>query len=290
MLPQLLVSGISIGSVYALIALSMVLLYKTSEVPNFALGDMAMICVYVALGLMVGTGLSFSWILLITLGFAFILGVFFEFAVIRRAKEPNIMSLIIMTLGFQLMMYGLAGWKWGADQRNFPLPISDSEAFNIGSVSISYLNLSTIGITIVLLTLFYLFFKFTKMGIAMKATQQNPMAARINGIRTKRILALAFGISSVIGAIAAMLIAPITTLDPNLMWDPLIKGFAAAVLGGMNSLPGAVAGGYLLGVIENLFGAYISIEFKAVVAFLIIVVILWFKPSGLFDRHYERKV
>ena len=290
MLPQLLVSGISIGSIYALIALSMVLLYKTSEVPNFALGDMAMICVYVALGLMVGTGLSFSWILLITLGFAFILGVFFEFAVIRRAKEPNIMSLIIMTLGFQLMMYGLAGWKWGADQRNFPLPISDSEAFNIGSVSISYLNLSTIGITIVLLTLFYLFFKFTKMGIAMKATQQNPMAARINGIRTKRILALAFGISSVIGAIAAMLIAPITTLDPNLMWDPLIKGFAAAVLGGMNSLPGAVAGGYLLGVIENLFGAYISIEFKAVVAFLIIVVVLWFKPSGLFDRHYERKV
>ena len=290
MLPQLLVSGISIGSVYALIALSMVLLYKTSEVPNFALGDMAMICVYIALGLMVGTGLSFSWILLATLGFAFILGVFFEFAVIRRAKEPNILNLIIMTLGFQLMMYGLAGWKWGADQRNFPLPISDAEAYTMGSVSISFLNLSTIGITVLLLSLFYLFFRFTKMGIAMKATQQNPMAARINGIRTKRILAMAFGISSVIGAIAAMLVAPITTLDPNLMWDPLIKGFAAAVLGGMNSLPGAVAGGYLLGVIENLFGAYVSIEFKAVVAFLIIVIVLWFKPSGLFDRHYERKV
>ena len=114
--------------------------------------------------------------------------------------------------------------------------------------------------------------------------------ARINGIRTKRILAFTFGISSVIGAVAAMLVAPITTLDPTLMWDPLLKGFAAAVLGGMTSLPGAALGGYLLVIIENLFGAYVSLEFKSVVAFLLIIVVLWFRPSGLFARHYVRKV
>ena len=116
------------------------------------------------------------------------------------------------------------------------------------------------------------------------------MAARINGVPTRRVVGLTFGISSVIGAVAALLTAPLITLDTTLMWDPLLKGFAAAVLGGLNAPVGAVLGGYLLGVTENLFGAYISVEFKSAVAFLIIVLVLWFRPSGLFARHYKRKV
>jgi branched-chain amino acid transport system permease protein len=136
----------------------------------------------------------------------------------------------------------------------------------------------------------FAFFRFTKLGVAMQATQQDSMAARINGVPAHRVVSLTFGISSVIGAVAALLTAPLITLDPTLMWDALLKGFAAAVLGGLNTPVGAVLGGYLLGVIENLFGAYVSVEFKSVVAFLIIVVVLWFKPSGLFGRHYERKV
>lgn len=290
MLPQLLASGLSVGSIYALIALAMVLLYKTSEVPNFAQGDMGMLCAFIAFTFLVTYNLPFGVALILMLVVALLLGVVFEFAFIRRAKEPNILNLIIMTLGFQLMLFGLAGWKWGADQRNFPFPISDIETVQLGPVVMSQLNLVTIVTGLALMAALFSFFRFTKLGVAMKATQQNPMAARINGIRTKRILAFTFGISSIIGAVAAILVAPITTLDPTLMWDPLLKGFAAAVLGGMTSLGGAVLGGYLLGIIENLFGAYISVEFKSVVAFALIVAVLWFKPSGLFARHYVRKV
>ena len=157
-------------------------------------------------------------------------------------------------------------------------------------MAVSYLNLATIATALVLMAILVVFFRFTKLGMAMKATQQNAMAARINGIPTKRVLAFTFGLSSVIGAIAALLTAPITTLDPTLMWDPLLKGFAAAVLGGMTTLVGAVFGGYILGIVENLFGVYVSVEFKTLVPFVIIVVVLWFKPSGLFGHHYVRKV
>ena len=136
----------------------------------------------------------------------------------------------------------------------------------------------------------FAFFRFTKLGVAMQATQQDPVAARINGVPTDRVVGLTFGMSSVIGAVAALLTAPLITLDTTLMWDPLLKGFAAAVLGGLNAPVGAVLGGYLLGVVENLFGAYISVEFKSAVAFLIIVLVLWFRPSGLFAHHYKRKV
>ncbi len=134
------------------------------------------------------------------------------------------------------------------------------------------------------------FFRFTTLGVAMKATQQNPMAAEINGINTKRILALAFAMNAMIGAIAGLLTAPVTTLDPNMMLDPLLKGFAGAVLGGMTTLVGAAAGGYLVGILENAFGAYVSVEFKTLVALVLIVAVLWFRPSGLFGHHYVRKV
>ncbi|HEJ83860.1 MAG TPA: branched-chain amino acid ABC transporter permease, partial [Desulfobacteraceae bacterium] len=188
------------------------------------------------------------------------------------------------------VLYGLASWKWGAEQMDFPFPVSDFDIVNIGPAVVSYLNIATLLITLFLMFILFLFFKYTKVGIAMKATQQNAMAARINGIRTNRILALTWALSSMIGAVAGMMLAPIATLDPNLMLEPLLKGFAAAVLGGMTTLVGAALGGYILGVLENLFGGYVSLEFKSVVAFLVIVLVLCFKPSGLFARHYVRKV
>jgi len=155
---------------------------------------------------------------------------------------------------------------------------------------ISYLNIATLLITLALMLFLFLFFKYTKVGIAMKATQQNATAARINGIRTNRILSITWAMSSTIGAVAGILLAPIATLDPNLMMEPLLKGFSSAVLGGMTTLVGAALGGYILGIIENLFGGYVSLEFKSIVAFGIIVLVLCFKPSGLFARHYVRKV
>jgi branched-chain amino acid transport system permease protein len=290
MLSQLIVSGLSFGSLYALVALAMVIIYKTSEVPNFGQGEMAMLSTFVSYSLLVTHGYSFAVSFVGAILFAAALGVFLEFVFLRRAKDPNILSLILITLGFEMMLYGLASWMWGADQRDLPFPVSDFDIVNLGPAVLSYLNIATLLITLVLMLILFLFFRYTKVGIAMKATQQNAMAARINGIRTNRILSITWALSSMIGAVAGILLAPIATLDPNLMLDPLLKGFASAVLGGMTSLVGAALGGYMLGIIENLFGGYVSLEFKSIVAFGIIVLVLCFKPSGLFSRHYVRKV
>ncbi|MDY6881770.1 MAG: branched-chain amino acid ABC transporter permease [Desulfatiglans sp.] len=287
---QLFLSGLSFGSLYALIALAMVIIYKTSEVPNFGQGEMAMLSTFVAYALLETYSQSFAVSFIGALAFAGLLGAFLEFVFLRRAKEPNILSLILITLGFQMILYGFASWKWGADQRDLPFPVSDFDVLTIGPAFVSYLNIVTILISLILMLILFLFFKYTKIGIAMKATQQNAMAARINGIRTNRILSLTWALSSVIGAVAGILLAPIATLDPNLMLDPLLKGFAAAVLGGMTTLVGAVLGGFMLGIIENLFGGYVSLEFKSIVSFLVIVLVLCFKPSGLFARHYVKKV
>ncbi len=289
MLAQVLAGGLSAGSIYALVALALVITYKTTGVPNFAQGDMAMVSAYVAYVLVADFQSGFFIAFTGALVFAFVLGIGFA-AILRRTPNPTHLSLIVMTLGLQLALFGLAGWKWGAEQRQFPFPVSANEVLRIGDVSVSTLSVATIGIAATLMVGVFAFFRFTKLGVAMQATQQDSMAARINGVPTRRVVALTFGISSVIGAVAALLTAPLITLDPTLMWDPLLKGFAAAVLGGLGTPVGAVLGGYLLGVIENLFGAYVSVEFKSAVAFLVIVLVLCFKPSGLFGRHYERKV
>ncbi len=291
MFGQLIISGIAIGATYALMALAMVIIYKTSEVLNFAQGDMAMLSAFVTFVFLAEQGLGFFPAFALGLAFAFFLGAFLEFAFLRRAKDPTLLGLIIITLGLEMIIYGLASWKWGADQKNFPFPVSDFETHEfLGGIVVSDLNLVTLAVALALMLFLYLFFTFTKAGVAMKATQQNEVAARIMGIRVNRILMLTWGISSVVGAAAALLIAPTDTLDPNLMWTPQLKGFASAVLGGMTSLVGAVLGGFLLGIIENLFGGYVSVEFKSVVAFVVIVIILCVKPSGLFAKHYVRKV
>ena len=170
-----------------------------------------------------------------------------------------------------------------------PFPIGPYDGFIISDIYISKLDVLTLISALFFMIVLYLFFKFSKLGLAMKATQQNSVAAQIVGIRTNRIMMMTWGISSLVGATAGLLIAP-TVMQPFMMWDPMLKGFAAAVMGGMTSLPGAVIAAYMLGIIENLFGGYISIEFKTVVAFVIIVLVLCIKPSGLFARHYVKKV
>ncbi len=291
MLGQLIVSSLVVGSIYALLALAMSITYKASEVPNFAQGEMAMISTFMAFVMLSSYGLPFYAAMLITVAFAFALGLLLEFLFLRRAKMPTPLNLIVITIGFQLMLYGFAGWKWGSDQRQINLPFSESKViFQNDIFALTELNLATLIIAVVVLIVIYLLIQRTKLGLAMKACQQNINASRMNGISANRIMAITFGISSVVGAMAGILVAPILTLDPSMMWDPLLKGFAAAVLGGMKSLHGVVIGGLLLGLVENLFGFYISIEFKSVVAFAIIVLILYFKPSGLFDKHYVRKV
>jgi len=300
MLGQLIISGLSIGFCYALIAISMVIIYKTSEVLNFAQGEMAMLATFVAYTMLTGLGLPFAAAFPLTLVFAFVLGALIHLCFLRPAKEPTLLGLIIITLGTEMILYGTAGWLFGADTKNFPSPISDTNvhvlqdvhlgALRLGDVVVSDLNIVVVATAVVLMLLLGAFFRFTRLGIAMKATAQNPAAAELMGIRTKRIYTFTWGLSSLVGAVAGMLMAPLTMLDPNMMMDPMLKGFAAAVLGGMTSLVGCVLGGCLLGVIENLVAGYVSTEFKSVVAFVIIVLVLCIRPSGLLGRHYVRKV
>lgn len=291
MLAQIIISSLVVGSIYALMALAMSITYKASEIPNFAQGEMAMMSTYVTFVLLSTYGMSFYAAILLTIVFALVLGLILEFFFLRRAKNPTPLNLIVITIGFQLMLYGLAGWKWGSEQRQINLPFSASKVLLQNDfITLTELNVATLLIALIVLAFIFILIQKTKLGLAMKACQQNVNASKMNGISADRILAISFGISSIVGAIAGVLIAPIITLDPSMMWDPLLKGFAAAVLGGMKSLHGVVIGGLLLGLLENLFGFYVSIEFKSVVAFTLIVLVLYFKPSGLFDKHYVRKV
>ena len=286
---QMIVNGIAVGSSYALMGLAMVIIYKTSEVPNFAQGEMALISSFFAMMLLTSFNMSVYPAFFLTFVFAVLLGGFLEFAILRRAKEPNVLGMIVITIGIEMVLLGFVSWKFGAEQKTMPFPIGPYDSFIIGDIFISKLEVLTLVAALLLMSVLYLFFKYSKLGLAMKATQQNSVAAQIVGIRTNRILMMTWGISSLVGAVAGLLISP-TIMHPFMMWDPMLKGFAAAVMGGMTSLPGVVIAAYMLGIIENLFGGYVSIEFKTVVAFAIIVLVLCVKPSGLFARHYVKKV
>ena len=286
---QMILSGIAVGSSYALMGLGMVLIYKASEVPNFVQGEMALLPVFIAFMLLSSYGLPYYIAFPATLIFAFFLGCFLEFAVLRRAKEPNVLGLIIITIGLEMLLIGFVSWKFGADQRAMPFPISSYDSIVIGDIFISTLDMLTLVVALIIMLSLFLFFRFSKIGVAMKATQQNENAAALMGIKTNQIRMITWGISAMVGSVAGLLIAPVLT-EPYMMWDPMLKGFAGAVVGGMTSLPGAVFGAYIVGVVEHLFGGYVSIEFKSVVAFVVIVLVLCFKPSGLFARHYVKKV
>jgi branched-chain amino acid transport system permease protein len=286
---QMIVNGITVGSSYALMGLAMVIIYKTSEVPNFAQGEMALVTTYITYMLLHSFGMSMTSAFIVALLFSFFLGCILEFAILRRAKDPNILGMIVITIGLEMVLMGLVSWKFGAEQKAMPFPITPYDSVVIGDIFISTLELLTCSVVLILMVALFVFFKYSKLGVAMKATQQNSMAARLMGIRANRVLMITWGISSGVGGIAGLLIAPVV-MQPYMMWDPLLKGFAAAVMGGMTSLPGAVFGAYLLGIVENLFGGYVSIEFKSVVAFAVIVLVLCIKPSGLFARHYVKKV
>jgi len=286
---QMVLSGIAVGSSYALMGLGMVLIYKASEVPNFVQGEMALLPVFIAFMLLSTYGVPYYIAFPATLIFALILGCVLEFTILRRAKEPNILGLIIITIGMEMMLLGFVSWKFGADQRAMPFPISSYDSIIIGDIFISTLDLLTLVVALVIMVSLFLFFRFSKIGVAMKATQQNENAAALMGIKTKQIRMVTWGISSMVGSVAGLLMAPVL-VEPYMMWDPMLKGFAGAVVGGMTSLPGAVFGAYIIGIVEHLFGGYVSIEFKSVVAFAIIVLVLCIKPSGLFAKHYVKKV
>lgn len=287
---QLLIDGLAMGACYGLFGLAVVIIYKTSEVVNFAAGDMAMFSTFVAFHVLAISGCPFWVAFLASLIFAALLGVFVEFFFLRPAKNPTIVGLIVITIGAQLLLAGLASWKWGAEQQAFSIPFSYQVTYQImpGFV-ISQWAIAVFIIAALIMTFLYIFFKHTKMGTAMRATQQNKHAAKIMGIKTERVFAFSWAFSSVIGVTAAMLISAKTILDPQFMMEPFLRAFAAAVLGGLMSVPGVLIGGGIMGLIENFFG-YAWPAWKPITAFVVIVLVLCVRPSGLFGKHYVKKV
>ncbi len=290
MFGQLIVEGLAIGACYALFGIAVVIIYKTSEVINFAQGEMAMLSTFVAFHVLNYYHYPFWLAFLITMVFAILLGIFIEFAFLRPAKSPSLLGLIVITLGVEMLLMGVAGWKWGGEQKEFSLPFSFQSVHEpIKGIVINDWAIAVFITAACLMAFLFIFFRFTKLGVAMRATQQNEHAARIMGIRVERVFSFAWGFSSLIGAIAAMFFAARSTVDPAFMMEPFLRAFAAAVLGGLMSIPGVVIGGGILGLLENFFG-YFWPEWKPVVAFSIIVLVLCVKPSGLFAKHYVKKV
>jgi branched-chain amino acid transport system permease protein len=287
---QLLIEGLAMGACYGLFGLAVVIIYKTSEVVNFAAGDMAMFSTFVAFHVLTVYGCPFWLAFLITLVFAALLGVFIEFFFLRPAKNPTLLGMIVITIGAQLLLAGLASWKWGAEQQAFSIPFSYQVTYTLfPGLVISQWAIAVFIIAATIMTFLFLFFKYTKLGMAMRATQQNKHAAKIMGIKTERVFAFAWAFSSVIGVTAAILMSAKTILDPQFMMEPFLRAFAAAVLGGLMSIPGVLVGGAIMGLIENFFG-YAWPTWKPITAFVVIVLVLCIRPSGLFGKHYVKKV
>lgn len=290
MIEQLIIESLAIGACYGLFGVAVAIVYKTSDVVNFAQGEMGMISTFVAFHILAQYGVPFWVAFILTMVFAVLLGVLIEFCFLRPAKDPTVLGLIIITLGSEMLLMGLASWKWGAEQKDFAFPLSVQRTVEpIPGIIINEWSLGIFVLAPLIMVLLFLFFRFSRLGIAMRATQQNQNAAKIMGIKVERVFSFTWGLSSLIGAVAAMFFAARSVLDPNFMMEPFMRAFAAAVLGGLTSIPGVVFGGLLLGLIENSFG-YVWPEWKPIVAFVVIIIILTVRPSGLFAKHYVKKV
>ena len=288
---QQVVAGLASGGVYASLALALVLIYRATRVINFAQGEMAMFTTFVAWAL-VERGLHFWLAFALTLAIAFAGGVAIQRGVIRWVEGSSVLTIVIVTIGLALVLNGLASAIWGNDVKRFPSPFS-TRGVDVGGVAFSIQDIGVIAVSLALVAILYLFFRFTKLGLALRAVSTNPSESRLVGIRVGWMLALGWGLAAVLGAVAGMMIAPAVFLDPNMMRAVLLYAFAAAVLGGLDSPLGAVVGGLALGVILNLVETYVEFvgpELRLPAGLTILLLVLLVRPSGLFGRTAVRRV
>ena len=284
---QLLVSGISQGCVYGLIALGFVLIYKATEMVNFAQGDMMMLGAYVAYTYVHLAGLPFFWGLLATVLTMALIGVLIERAVLRPMIGEPPFAVLMITIGLGFILRAVAGAVWGNDPKTISSPFTGG-VLRIAEVSVGYENLAIISGTAVLCVALYLFFRFTRLGIAMQAASQNQLAAYYVGIPVKRIYSLVWAMSAAIAAIAGILVAPVSLIEP-VMGFIGIKAFAAAIVGGFGSLPGAIVGGLLVGIVEQFAGLYLPPGFSDTSAYVILLLMLFIRPQGIFATMQQKK-
>ena len=288
---QQVISGLATGGIYGSLALALVMIYQATDVVNYAQGEMAMFSTYLA-WTFINAGVPYWVAFFATLALAFVGGVLIERVVIRPVENAPLLTIVIVCIGLLVILNSLAGWIYSYIQKPFPSPFPPrplriGNSIIGGDIIIGAHDIGAIGVTLVVLVLLYVFFRYTPLGLAMRAAAQNPASSRLCGIRVGWMLALGWGLAALVGAVAGMMVAPVVFLDPNMMAGILIYAFASATLGGFTSPGGAVLGGLLLGVIENLVGTYVKFigtELKLTVALAVILVVLLVKPSGLFGR------
>jgi branched-chain amino acid transport system permease protein len=286
---QQVLSGIASGSLFAILALAIVMIYRSTDVLNFAQGEMALFSTFIAWSFL--TKMDFWPAFFLALVVAGIMGAALERFVLRYVEEAPVLNAVIVTLGLFTVFSGLSLTVWGSLPKGFgPFSVFKGTAVDIGPASIGRANVGALVVAVVVMGILYLVFQQTKMGLAMRAVAQNRTASRLVGIRVGQILSLGWGLSAAVGAIAGVLVAQTSGLSLSLMFNVLLFAFAAAVLGGLDSPIGAIVGGLAIGIIKNLAGTYIDPSVDVTVAFILIVIVLMIRPTGIFGHRVLKRV
>ncbi len=281
-------AGLATGGIYASLALALVMIYQSTHLVNFAQGELAMFATYFAWSL-INAGVPYWPAFFLTVIFAFLLGVVIERVIIRPVENAPVLVVVVVFIALLVILNSVTGWIFSYTIKTFPSPFPTGGVF--GTKLLSPHELGAIGVTLVVLLALFVFFRFTPLGLAMRAAAQNPDSARLVGIRVGWMLALGWGLAAAIGSVAGMMVAPIVFLDPNMMGGILLYAFAAALVGGIDNPGGAVLGGFMVGVLENVLGAFvIGNELKLAVALVLIIGVLVVKPSGFFGKVFVTRV
>jgi branched-chain amino acid transport system permease protein len=288
---QYTIAGLSTGSLYVLVALGIVLIYRSTRILNFAHGDMATMGTFFAFTLL-NFRFPFTVALILSLLFGSLLAMIFYFCILVPAqrRDAALLGQIILTIGLSMIFQGAITYIWGSEPKIISFPLSDTKTWTLGSVVLNELSLGALAVGLLGSFLFYLLVQKTRLGLAMRAISENLTAAQTLGIPTRTVLAVSWGLAASLGVLAGLFLAPALFLDPFFMLEPFLKGFAGAILGGLNSLPGAIAGGLIIGLAESLTGGYISLELKNTIAFLLIILMLLIKPEGLLGKEFKERV
>ena len=287
-LVHVVVSGLATGSIYSLMALSLVIIYNATRTLNFAQGEMLMVTTFIAWSATRALSLPLTLTFVVAVVSAVVLGFVVERVIIRRAIGATHWDVLIITVGLSLMLRAGAGLLWSHDEFAFPSFFSN-KPFALGGVRVAPVSLGIIGGSLTLMLVLYALFTHTRLGRAMRAVAQNQRAARLMGISVERVYSTSWVLAAVVGAVAGVLVAPVVFLSSK-MGLIVINGFTAAVIGGFGSMPGAVVGGMLLGVLENLAPLYLPSGIRYSVPFVVLVAILLIRPAGLLGTVERRKV
>jgi branched-chain amino acid transport system permease protein len=285
---QLTVNGIAVGAIYALVALGMVLIYKATEVLNFAHGDLLVLSAFAAWGLITLWQLPFWLVLLLVAAGVSVFAYALDALVIRRIAGQPQFAGVMLTIALAFMIRGAISMVFGPESRSYATPWSNQHTA-IAGVAFAQLQLVILVVALLVTLFLFLFFRFTRLGIAMQAASQNQLAAYLNGVRVKRLNSLVWALGGVTAAFAGVLLAPITLVDINL-WFVTLKALSALVLGGFGSIPGAILGGLLIGLIEQYAGVYLPDGSKEIAAYLVLIVMLVLRPNGLLGQAHGKRV